>query len=121
MIDAPKPFNRRRKSARRRSNNEKSEPWESKDHIPETADTKIPACSPMTEPPNEDNPVQEETLGPSKSDASVKHDEDKDQSSTSQCPGQETRKTSVGRPTRKAAEKVSSYKEVPLNVKMRRS
>ena len=33
---------------------------------------------------------------------------------------QEIRRTSVGRPMRKAAEKVSSYKEIPLNIKMRR-
>lgn len=33
---------------------------------------------------------------------------------------QEIRRTSVGRPMRKAAEKVSSYKETPLNIKMRR-
>ncbi|KAG8371274.1 hypothetical protein BUALT_Bualt13G0070500 [Buddleja alternifolia] len=32
----------------------------------------------------------------------------------------ETRRTSVSRPSRKAAEKVQSYKERPLNVKMRR-
>lgn len=33
---------------------------------------------------------------------------------------QECRRTSVGRPSRRAAEKVISYKEIPLNVKMRR-
>ncbi|GLT66782.1 hypothetical protein SLA2020_391310 [Shorea laevis] len=33
---------------------------------------------------------------------------------------QELRRTSVGRPLRKAAEKVQSYKEIPLKVKMRR-
>ncbi|KAH7691977.1 Shugoshin C-terminal protein [Dioscorea alata] len=33
---------------------------------------------------------------------------------------QEIRRTSVGRPMRKAAKKVSSYKEIPLNIKMRR-
>lgn len=30
-------------------------------------------------------------------------------------------RTSIGRPSRKAAEKVQSYKEIPLNLKMRRA
>lgn len=33
---------------------------------------------------------------------------------------QEMRRSSVGRPLRRAAEKVQSYKEVPVNIKMRR-
>ncbi|KAK6144336.1 hypothetical protein DH2020_021156 [Rehmannia glutinosa] len=33
----------------------------------------------------------------------------------------EARRTSIGRPSRRAAEKVQSYKERPINVKMRRS
>ncbi|XP_058223827.1 SHUGOSHIN 2-like [Rhododendron vialii] len=33
----------------------------------------------------------------------------------------ESRRTSLGRPVRRAAEKVQSYKEVPRNIKMRRS
>ncbi|PIN02417.1 hypothetical protein CDL12_25069 [Handroanthus impetiginosus] len=33
----------------------------------------------------------------------------------------EARRTSIARPMRKAVEKVQSYKEIPLNVKMRRS
>lgn len=33
---------------------------------------------------------------------------------------QETRRSSVGRPLRRSVEKVQSYKEIPLNVKMRR-
>ncbi|XP_030520845.1 SHUGOSHIN 1 isoform X3 [Rhodamnia argentea] len=32
-----------------------------------------------------------------------------------------SRKSSIGRPSRRAAEKVQSYKEIPLNIKMRRS
>ncbi|KAJ0963633.1 hypothetical protein J5N97_028755 [Dioscorea zingiberensis] len=36
------------------------------------------------------------------------------------CENQEIQRTSVGRPKRMAAEKVSSYKEIPLNIKMRR-
>lgn len=33
---------------------------------------------------------------------------------------QEQRRSSIGRPSRRAAEKVQSYKETPLNLKMRR-
>lgn len=33
----------------------------------------------------------------------------------------EFRRSSIGRPLRRAAEKVQSYKEIPINVKMRRS
>ncbi|XP_038884301.1 SHUGOSHIN 2 [Benincasa hispida] len=40
--------------------------------------------------------------------------------STDRSEVQECRRISVGRPSRRAAEKVISYKEIPLNVKMRR-
>ncbi|XP_022939486.1 SHUGOSHIN 2-like isoform X3 [Cucurbita moschata] len=40
--------------------------------------------------------------------------------STDRSEVQERRRTSVGRPLRRAAEKIQSYKEIPLNVKMRR-
>lgn len=33
----------------------------------------------------------------------------------------ESQRTSLGRPVRRAAEKIQSYKEVPRNIKMRRS
>jgi hypothetical protein len=33
---------------------------------------------------------------------------------------QEIRRSSVGRPLRRAAEKIQSYKEIPINLKMRR-
>lgn len=47
--------------------------------------------------------------------------EERDRKSTPQCQEQELRRSSIGRPLRKAAEKVSSYKEKPVNVKMRRA
>ena len=37
------------------------------------------------------------------------------------CTPARSQRTSLGRPLRKAAEKVQSYKEIPLNIKMRRS
>lgn len=47
--------------------------------------------------------------------------EEIDGKSTPQCQVQELRRSSIGRPLRKAAEKVSSYKEKPVNIKMRRA
>lgn len=114
VIDTFKSCLRTRKSSRRRSTNRKSEPRESKDHYPDTVDLKIPACPPVIESLNEDNPVQERTSAP------LKYGQ-KDQTASSQSQGQELRRTLVGRPMRRAAEKVCSYKEVPINVKMRRA
>ncbi|OWM68925.1 shugoshin-1 [Punica granatum] len=55
--------------------------------------------------------------GPSSSDqSSMKEDKENDASSGAD----EDRRSSVARPLRRAAEKVQSYKEPPLNVKMRR-
>lgn len=39
----------------------------------------------------------------------------------SEAVAQQSNRPSLGRPLRKAAEKVQSYKEIPLNIKMRRS
>ncbi|KAL7594639.1 hypothetical protein Lser_V15G29009 [Lactuca serriola] len=49
----------------------------------------------------------------------VKMDED-GQTSVDQKEGIESQRMLFGRPSRKAAEKVRSYKETPLNIKMRR-
>lgn len=43
-----------------------------------------------------------------------------DDNSTDRSQVQESRRSSVARPLRRAAEKVQSYKEIPLNIKMRR-
>lgn len=54
--------------------------------------------------------------GPASEESSVKEE-------TKAAPiseAQEIRRSSIGRPSRRAAEKVESYKEIPLNVKMRR-
>lgn len=51
----------------------------------------------------------------------VKMDEDDGQTSVDQKDGKQSqRMLFVGRPSRRAAEKVRSYKETPLNIKMRR-
>ncbi|XP_009790331.1 uncharacterized protein LOC107784894 [Nicotiana tabacum] len=44
----------------------------------------------------------------------------KDEKDSSENVAQLSRRASVGRPSRKAAEKVQSYKEIPVNIKMRR-
>ncbi|ONK79513.1 uncharacterized protein A4U43_C01F7120 [Asparagus officinalis] len=90
-----------RRSSRKRANNQKSE--QSKEHFAETAD--IRARSPIPDP-------EERSLPPPNSDAPLKHEESKTQT---------LHRTPARRPTRRAAEKVTSYKEIPLNVKMRRN
>ncbi|KAL6957772.1 hypothetical protein U1Q18_049316, partial [Sarracenia purpurea var. burkii] len=44
-----------------------------------------------------------------------------DENFASRSEPQESQRTSLGRPLRKAVEKVQSYKEIPCNIKMRRS
>ncbi|KAJ6800025.1 SHUGOSHIN 2-like [Iris pallida] len=109
-----------RRSSRRRYTVLEQEPCESKDYLFEIVDADIPGCS--SQSLNEENPIQLEPSARSSLNAPSKHeaDEKKDQTASSPCQTQEPRRTSVGRPTRRAAEKVGSYKEIPLNVKMRR-
>ncbi|XWS08028.1 hypothetical protein CRYUN_Cryun41cG0041800 [Craigia yunnanensis] len=57
--------------------------------------------------------------GPISSDSSIKS-EHEEGSMTARNEAQEHRRISVGRPLRRAVEKVQSYKEIPLKVKMRR-
>ncbi|KAK6271056.1 hypothetical protein POUND7_008154, partial [Theobroma cacao] len=57
--------------------------------------------------------------GPTSSHSSVKK-EHEEGSITPRNEAQELRRISVGRPLRRAVEKVQSYKEIPVNVKMRR-
>ena len=83
------------------------------DNLFETEDLKLPIRS------HEDN-----CLGPTPPTASDSvRDEDnlRDQSVSPQHQNQGSRRASLGRPMRRAAEKVNSYKEVPLNIKMRRA
>ncbi|XP_009587803.1 uncharacterized protein LOC107787827 isoform X2 [Nicotiana tabacum] len=44
----------------------------------------------------------------------------KDEKDSSENVAQLSRRASIGRPSRKAAEKIQSYKEIPVNIKMRR-
>ncbi|KAK2643458.1 hypothetical protein Ddye_025221 [Dipteronia dyeriana] len=75
----------------------------------EIKDTKLPD----TPPPND--PMQEDVSTPAGS-SSVPNKE----TCSSRNETQASQRSSMGRPLRRAAEKVQSYKEVPLNIKMRR-
>lgn len=73
----------------------------------EIEDTKLPD----TLPPGD--PMHEDVSSPASS--SIKNNKET-------CTSKDrTLRPSIGRPSRRAAVKVQSYKEVPLNVKMRRS
>ncbi|KAI3470512.1 hypothetical protein Pfo_027175 [Paulownia fortunei] len=78
----------------------------------EIHDTKSPKC------PLPDEPVLEN--GSTSVNESVKN-EDNSSSSGLRCESQECGRSSLCRPSRLAAKKVQSYKEIPINVKMRRS
>ncbi|KAJ0020935.1 hypothetical protein Pint_32056 [Pistacia integerrima] len=100
----------KRRCLRRQSARFKSLEREPTENLFEIEDTKLPATQPLDDPMQEDGFTQvgsstattEETCG---------------LRNKVQVP----QRSSIGRPLRRAAEKVQSYKEVPLNVKMRRS
>ena len=93
--------------------NTKSGLREPTDNLFEIEDLKLPIRS------HEDSCLG--TTTPTASDT-VMRDEDhlRDQSVSPQHQNQGARRSSLGRPMRSAAVKVNSYKEVPLNIKMRR-
>ncbi|KAJ6810068.1 SHUGOSHIN 2-like isoform X1 [Iris pallida] len=92
-----------RMSLRRRSSNLRAELHEPSEDLFEIEDVKLPAPS---------RPIAVSNL--------VKDETERDIIVSPRSQGQELRRPSLGRPLRRAAEKVC-YKEVPLNVKMRRS
>ncbi|GFS46094.1 hypothetical protein Acr_00g0100140 [Actinidia rufa] len=97
---------------RRQSARFKSEEPEPTEDVFEIDDTQFPVC------PLHDDQMQEDGLISMFS--SVKNDDIEDSSAVS-VEVQELRRLSIGRPLRLAAKKVQSYKETPLNVKMRRT
>lgn len=92
-----------RMSLRRRSSNLRAELHQPSEDLFEVEDVKLPAPS-----------------CPTADTSSVKDETERDRIVSPRSQGQELRRASLGRPLRRAAEKVS-YKEVPINVKMRRS
>ncbi|GMP68587.1 hypothetical protein CsSME_00028155 [Camellia sinensis var. sinensis] len=96
----------RRQSAR--SKHQESEPTEDTFEI---VDTKFPVCS------LHDDQMQEDG---STSMCSLAKDDKRGISDPSDDKTQQLQRSSIGRPLRLAAKKVQSYKEIPVNVKMRR-
>ncbi|KAF8370212.1 hypothetical protein HHK36_031743 [Tetracentron sinense] len=102
----------KRPCLRRQSARFKSEQTEPTEDLFEIEDAKFPAR------PLHDSPMHED--GPASLGLSTRKEE-KEGNATPRCETQELRRSSIGRPLRRAAEKVQSYKEIPLNIKMRRS
>lgn len=75
-------------------------------------DAKLPECSPSDQ-------VQED--GPAPVHSSALKDDGGSSSGLNVDDAKELQRPSMGRPSRQAVKKVPSYKEIPLNVKMRRT
>ncbi|KDO60264.1 hypothetical protein CISIN_1g025551mg [Citrus sinensis] len=99
----------KRRCVRRQSARFKSQERAPTENLFEIEDSKLPATQPLDDPMHEDNSIQagsstaNEEFSSSRNEARLSH------------------RSSMGRPSRKAAEKVQSYKELPLKVKMRRT
>ncbi|XP_008804446.2 shugoshin-1-like [Phoenix dactylifera] len=113
----------RRRSLRRRSSNLKAKLCEPTEELFEIEDIKFPIRSLTGDRMHEDISVQlDSSSAKSTSDAILNpvKVEVQEERSSPQDQNQGSRRSSLGRPMRRAVERVSSYKEVPLNVKMRR-
>ncbi|KAF8039494.1 hypothetical protein BT93_B1883 [Corymbia citriodora subsp. variegata] len=64
---------------------------------------------------------EDKEAAPTTFPSSSSNGEDREDDCASEVEEKPSRKSSYGRPSRRAAEKVQSYKEIPLNIKMRRS
>ncbi|KAL3752415.1 hypothetical protein ACJRO7_013119 [Eucalyptus globulus] len=64
---------------------------------------------------------EDKEAAPTTFPSSPSNREDREDDCASEVEEKPSRKSSLGRPSRRAAEKVQSYKEIPLNIKMRRS
>ncbi|XP_057476057.1 SHUGOSHIN 1-like isoform X2 [Actinidia eriantha] len=97
---------------RRQSARFKSEELEPTEDVFEIDDAQFPLC------PLNDGQMQED--GSISMSSLVKND-DKEGSSALSDEVQQLRRSSIGRPLRLASKKVQSYKETPLNIKLRRT
>ncbi|XP_065036965.1 shugoshin-1-like isoform X1 [Musa acuminata AAA Group] len=114
----------RRKSLRRRSGYLKSESCEPTENSVKMEDAKFLVYTIKNENLHEETIAHGDCFTSSISNISVERVKNEKQNliGSSELGNQEgQRRSSVGRPLRKAAEKVGSYKEMNLNVKMRRS
>ncbi|XP_057979251.1 SHUGOSHIN 2 isoform X1 [Malania oleifera] len=112
QVQAKEKADNKRTCSRRQSTRFKSGEPELTEDLFEIDDAKFPVS------PLRDDPMQENG---STSSSSLGKKKDKEGNVTPRYEAQEFRRSSIGRPSRRAAERVQSYKEVPLNVKMRRS
>ncbi|KAK9283907.1 hypothetical protein L1049_012162 [Liquidambar formosana] len=112
QVEAKEKASNKRLCMRRQSARFKSEDLIPTEDLFEIDDTKFPVC------PLHDDSMHEN--GPTSSASSVKNEE-KEGNSDPSFEVQAFRRSSIGRPLRRAAERVQSYKEIPLNVKMRRT
>ncbi|KAJ4978897.1 hypothetical protein NE237_009677 [Protea cynaroides] len=97
---------------RRQSGRFKPEHPEPTEDLFEIEDAKFPLC-----PVVDDQMLEDGTNSLESSSGKA----EKEGKSALKCNTQGPRRSSIGRPLRKAAEKVQSYKEVPIKVKLRRS
>lgn len=98
-----------RRCLRRQSARFKSHEREPAENLFEIEDTKLPVTLPLDTPMQEDGSLQAGSSNTTNEETCSSRNE-----------AQPSQRSSMGRPLRKAAEKVQSYKEVPVNVKMRR-
>lgn len=99
----------KRRCVRRQSARFKSQERAPTENLFEIEDSKLPATQPLDDPMHEDNSIQ--------AGSSTANEE----FSSSRNEARLSQRSSMGRPSRKAAEKVQSYKELPLKVKMRKT
>ncbi|XP_020079786.1 shugoshin-1-like isoform X2 [Ananas comosus] len=112
----------RRKSLRSRSSKLKSESHESMEDSFKIEDTEVSSCSLFVEPLRKDNHTQLDSATPSCSNTIIEQGKSEDQKDANESSKllEGARRSLSGRPLRRAAEKVSSYKEMSLKKKMRR-
>uniref|UniRef100_A0A5B7CBJ6 Putative shugoshin-1-like n=1 Tax=Davidia involucrata TaxID=16924 RepID=A0A5B7CBJ6_DAVIN len=102
----------KRRCLRRQSARSTSRQQEPIENLFEIEDAKFPVVQPLHSSMHEDGLT---SLG-----SSIKMQE-KDEKCSHRFEAKESQRTSIGRPLRRAVEKVQSYKEASLNIKMRRS
>lgn len=111
-VQSRKKTDNKRVSLRRQSARFTSEEPEATENKFGADDAKLPECSPSDQ-------MQED--GPAPVHSSALKDDGGSSSGLNVDDAKELQRPSMGRPSRQAVKKVPSYKEIPLNVKMRRT
>ncbi|XP_022850606.1 SHUGOSHIN 1-like [Olea europaea var. sylvestris] len=102
----------KRRCLRRQSASSRIQQQEPNENLFEIEDVKFPVAMPANSPACADGSPQV---------SSSNKKEEFDRGHDSDFETQESRRTSITRPMRRAVEKVQSYKERPVNIKMRRT